>query len=114
MTDVDPDESEHYEKKKDVAGELEAQRKRIGGLQERLYAENERGLLIVLQAMDTGRKDGTIKHVFRGVNPRGAGSPPSRPRAQRRQTTTSCGATTRASPPADVSASSTAPTTKTS
>jgi PPK2 family polyphosphate:nucleotide phosphotransferase len=71
LTDVDPDESEHYEKKKDVAGELEAQRKRIGGLQERLYADNKRGLLIVLQAMDTGGKDGTIKHVFRGVNPQG-------------------------------------------
>lgn len=53
LGDVDPNESEHYESK-DVAGELEEQRKRIGGLQERLYAENERGLLIVLQAMDTG------------------------------------------------------------
>jgi len=71
LGDVDPNESEHYESKKDVAGELEAQRKRIGGLQQRLYAENERGLLIVLQAMDTGGKDGTIKHVFRGVNPQG-------------------------------------------
>jgi polyphosphate kinase 2 (PPK2 family) len=28
-------------------------------------------LLIVLQAMDTGGKDGTIKHVFSGVNPQG-------------------------------------------
>jgi polyphosphate kinase 2 (PPK2 family) len=28
-------------------------------------------LLIVLQAMDTGGKDGAIKHVFRGVNPQG-------------------------------------------
>lgn len=71
LTDVDPNESEHYEKKKEVAGELEAQRKRISGLQERLYAENEQGLLIVLQAMDTGGKDGTIKHVLRGVNPQG-------------------------------------------
>ena len=71
LADVDPNESEHYESKKDVAGELEAQRKRIGRLQERLYAENKQGLLIVLQAMDTGGKDGTIKHVFRGVNPQG-------------------------------------------
>jgi polyphosphate kinase 2 (PPK2 family) len=61
---TDPDETEHYRKKKDVARELEKQRRRIQALQERLYAENERGMLIVLQAMDTGGKDGTIKHVF--------------------------------------------------
>ena len=71
LADVDPDESEHYRKKRDVEEELAAQRERISGLQERLYAENEQGLLIVLQAMDTGGKDGTIKHVFRGVNPQG-------------------------------------------
>ena len=68
---IDPDETEHYRKKKEVAKELERQRRRIQGLQARLYAENERGLLIVLQAMDTGGKDGTIKHVFSGVNPQG-------------------------------------------
>jgi PPK2 family polyphosphate:nucleotide phosphotransferase len=71
LADVDPDESEHYRKKKDVLKELEAQRRRIRDLQERLYAENQQGLLVVLQAMDTGGKDGTIKHVFGGVNPQG-------------------------------------------
>jgi len=71
LATIDPDETEHYRKKKDVAKELEKQRRRIQGLQARLYAENERGLLIVLQAMDTGGKDGTIKHVFSGVNPQG-------------------------------------------
>ena len=40
-------------------------------LQERLYAEGERSLLIVLQALDAGGKDGTIKNVFRGLNPAG-------------------------------------------
>ena len=68
---IDLDQTEHYRKKKDVAKELEKQRRRIQDLQARLYAENERGLLIVLQAMDTGGKDGTIKHVFSGVNPQG-------------------------------------------
>jgi PPK2 family polyphosphate:nucleotide phosphotransferase len=71
LSDIEPDETEHYKKKKDVAKELEKQRRRIQDLQERLYAENERGLLIVLQAMDTGGKDGTIKHVFGGINPQG-------------------------------------------
>lgn len=71
LADVDPDASEHYKKKKDVKEELEYQRDRVVNLQERLYAENKRSLLIVLQAMDTGGKDGTIKHVFEGVNPQG-------------------------------------------
>jgi PPK2 family polyphosphate:nucleotide phosphotransferase len=35
----------------------------------RLYAENRRALLIVLQGMDTSGKDGTIRHVMHGVNP---------------------------------------------
>ena len=44
---------------------------RLADLQERLYAEGERSLLVVLQALDAGGKDGTIKHVFRGLNPAG-------------------------------------------
>jgi PPK2 family polyphosphate:nucleotide phosphotransferase len=40
-------------------------------LQERLYAESGRSLLVVLQAMDAGGKDGTIEHVFKGLNPQG-------------------------------------------
>lgn len=71
LAKVDPDASEHYTKKKHAEEELEYQRDRLGKLQERLYAENKRSLLIVLQAMDTGGKDGTIKHVFQGVNPQG-------------------------------------------
>jgi PPK2 family polyphosphate:nucleotide phosphotransferase len=44
---------------------------RLEGLQELLYAEGRRRVLVVLQAMDTGGKDGTIRHVFEGVNPQG-------------------------------------------
>lgn len=40
-------------------------------LQERLYAEGRQSLLVVLQALDAGGKDGTIGHVFRGLNPAG-------------------------------------------
>jgi PPK2 family polyphosphate:nucleotide phosphotransferase len=40
-------------------------------LQERLYAEGTRSLLIILQAIDTGGKDGTIRHVMRSINPQG-------------------------------------------
>ncbi|HVT78966.1 MAG TPA: polyphosphate kinase 2 family protein [Acidimicrobiales bacterium] len=49
----------------------EALTEKLATLQERLYAEAKQSLLVVLQAMDTGGKDGTIKHVFRIVNPLG-------------------------------------------
>jgi PPK2 family polyphosphate:nucleotide phosphotransferase len=45
--------------------------KRLEELQEVLYAEGKHKLLIVLQAMDAGGKDGTIRHVFDGSNPQG-------------------------------------------
>jgi PPK2 family polyphosphate:nucleotide phosphotransferase len=44
---------------------------RLRDLQDRLWAEARRSLLVILQAMDAGGKDGTIKHVFEGVNPQG-------------------------------------------
>jgi PPK2 family polyphosphate:nucleotide phosphotransferase len=44
---------------------------RIEALQEQLYAEGRHRVLVVLQATDTGGKDGTIRHVFDGVNPAG-------------------------------------------
>jgi PPK2 family polyphosphate:nucleotide phosphotransferase len=71
LSEIDPNASESYVSKKDVAAELEHQRQRLQELQTRLFAEQQRSLLIVLQAMDTGGKDGTIKHVFRGINPQG-------------------------------------------
>ena len=40
-------------------------------LQEKLYADNHYGLIIVLQAMDAAGKDGTVKHVFAHLNPVG-------------------------------------------
>jgi len=43
----------------------------IEKLQELLYAEHKHQLLVVLQAMDTGGKDGVIRHVFDRVNPQG-------------------------------------------
>lgn len=51
--------------------EFKAARDELIELQSRLYAEGKHKLLIVLQAMDAGGKDGTIRRVFRGVNPQG-------------------------------------------
>ena len=44
---------------------------KLDALQERLYAEGKRSLLVVFQAMDAAGKDGTIEHVMSGVNPQG-------------------------------------------
>ncbi|HEV8581391.1 MAG TPA: polyphosphate kinase 2 family protein [Thermoanaerobaculia bacterium] len=49
---------------RELTGKLEA-------LQEALWAEHKHKVLIVLQGMDTSGKDGTIRHVFEGVNPLG-------------------------------------------
>ncbi len=57
-------EAEALEESKKLTHKLES-------LQETLYAEHKHKVLIVLQAMDTGGKDGTIKKVFEGVNPQG-------------------------------------------
>lgn len=57
--------------KKEGARALPELRRRLSALQERLWAESTRALLVVIQAMDTGGKDGTIRHVFGGVNPQG-------------------------------------------
>lgn len=66
------DEPEDVRGPKDAAiEEMKALNGRIEALQELLFAEGKHRVLIVLQAMDTGGKDGTIRHVFDGVNPQG-------------------------------------------
>ncbi len=51
--------------------ELLSLNQRLEVLQELLYAEHKHKLLVVLQGRDAGGKDGTIRHVFEGVNPQG-------------------------------------------
>ncbi len=50
---------------------LKLLRRRLADLQQLLWAEKKHRLLVVLQAMDTGGKDGVIRRVFEGVNPQG-------------------------------------------
>lgn len=54
-----------------VEAELSALRERLFELQALMYAERKHALLVVLQAMDTGGKDNTIRAIFSGVNPQG-------------------------------------------
>lgn len=71
LTEIDPAFKHGYEHRKDAADELEHYRTRLRELQTLLYAERRRSLLICLQAMDTGGKDGTISHVLSAMNPQG-------------------------------------------
>ena len=57
--------------KSDASPRLLQLRQRLSELQERLYAEQRRNVLLIFQAMDTGGKDGTIKNLLTGVNPAG-------------------------------------------
>jgi PPK2 family polyphosphate:nucleotide phosphotransferase len=57
--------------KDDAAADTETLRARLAELQQALYAEHKRSLLIVIQAMDTGGKDGAIKKICSGLDPNG-------------------------------------------
>lgn len=58
-------------KKKEARQHLLKLSIKLDKLQETLYAEHKQRVLIILQAMDAGGKDGTIRSVFEGVNPQG-------------------------------------------
>lgn len=66
-----PDSTPGLNSKEEAIALLAQNTQKINDLQERLYAENKQALLVVLQAMDTGGKDGTIRAVFGPLNPQG-------------------------------------------
>jgi PPK2 family polyphosphate:nucleotide phosphotransferase len=57
--------------KNNLKDSLDKDIEEISKLQNRLYAENSQSLLIIFQGMDSSGKDGTIKHIMKGVNPQG-------------------------------------------
>lgn len=68
----DPNDKGDFEgSKEEGLAEIARLNEKLGALQELLYAEHKHKVLIVLQAMDTGGKDGVIRRVFDGVNPQG-------------------------------------------
>ena len=72
LSDWDPNDTGDFNSgKKEGLAELEKLNRKLEPLQELLYAEHKHKVLVVLQAMDTGGKDGTIRRVFDGVNPAG-------------------------------------------
>ncbi|PQV64534.1 polyphosphate:nucleotide phosphotransferase, PPK2 family [Abditibacterium utsteinense] len=71
LKDIDTGGKGAYNSKEETFERLKTLETQLAKLQERLYAEHKRSLLIVLQATDTGGKDGATKRLFTGVNPAG-------------------------------------------
>jgi len=72
LGDYDPeDKSQFSGGKKDAESRLAELVQKLDELQELLYAEHKHKILVILQALDTGGKDGTIRAVFSGINPQG-------------------------------------------
>jgi PPK2 family polyphosphate:nucleotide phosphotransferase len=61
----------HGHDKRDSAAELEAGLARLTDLQDRLWAESQQAVLVVLQGIDAAGKDGTLRHVMTAFNPQG-------------------------------------------
>jgi len=72
LKDFDPqDNSEFNLNKEEGEKHILKLNEQLEELQELLFAEHKKKFLVVLQAMDTGGKDGVIRRVFEGVNPQG-------------------------------------------
>jgi PPK2 family polyphosphate:nucleotide phosphotransferase len=71
LSKYDPDDTLGWHKDKKMKASVEKAMSILEKRQHLLYAEHKRALLIVLQALDAGGKDGTIQHVMSGVNPQG-------------------------------------------
>ena len=74
LASLDPSDTQGLDEdrdKDDAKDLLDENQERLNDLQERLYAEGEQSVLLVLQAMDTAGKDSTIRKVMGDVNPQG-------------------------------------------
>ena len=70
LSRLDPSNT-HGIKRKQAEKKLAKDQVKLDELQQVLYADHHKRVLVVLQAMDTGGKDGTIRHVMRSLNPQG-------------------------------------------
>jgi PPK2 family polyphosphate:nucleotide phosphotransferase len=71
LKDVSPADTSGLKSKQSAASALKKGVERLAQLQERLYAQDRWSILLIFQALDAAGKDGAIKHVMSGVNPRG-------------------------------------------
>jgi PPK2 family polyphosphate:nucleotide phosphotransferase len=71
LGDLDPRRTLHFADKESARAATDDDAREIGRLQDALYAEGKRALLVVLQGIDTSGKDGTISDVFSATGPFG-------------------------------------------
>ncbi|HET9229780.1 MAG TPA: polyphosphate kinase 2 family protein [Vitreimonas sp.] len=71
LRDRDPGDDALFPDKDEAKEHVEACAKEIDALQDRLYAEQKRSLLVILQGIDTSGKDGTVRGVFNACGPLG-------------------------------------------
>ena len=71
LKDFDPATTGHLHSKEHAQKLLDQSIAEMAELQDKLYAQDRWGVLLIFQAMDAAGKDGAIKHVMSGVNPQG-------------------------------------------
>jgi PPK2 family polyphosphate:nucleotide phosphotransferase len=71
LNDLDPAYKGEHESAETARQETEHLREKLAHQQALLYAQRKHSVLVVLQAMDAGGKDGTVNHVFSALNPQG-------------------------------------------
>jgi PPK2 family polyphosphate:nucleotide phosphotransferase len=71
LEDIRPGDTHDLKSKEQAREQLEEGIKCLADLQEKLYAQDQWGVLLIFQAMDAAGKDGAIGHVMSGVNPQG-------------------------------------------
>jgi len=71
LKDFDPSDTGDIRSKEHATELLEKGIAHMAELQNKLYAQDRWGVLLILQAMDAAGKDGAIKHVMSGINPQG-------------------------------------------
>ena len=71
LKQFDPDDTGPFRDRPAAERLLAKGVERLAALQDKLYAQDRWGVLLIFQAMDAAGKDGAIKHVFSGLNPQG-------------------------------------------
>src|SRR5438105_795980 len=71
LKDFDPGDTGKLGSREEATADLESGVEQLRDLQDKLYAQENWGLLVILQGMDAAGKDSVIKHVMSGVNPQG-------------------------------------------
>lgn len=71
LAKIDPRFKGHHDSHKKAADEIAHHEKKLRRLQDLFHADGRRSLLICLQGMDTGGKDGTIHHILGAMDPQG-------------------------------------------